>query len=486
MLIFLSFLLVVLAYPPFNLGILSLFFLVPFFLSLAEAKDFKSILGRTLVFGFIFHLYNSWPILVLNKYVAFWPTLAWIGFSFLGALFFLLLACAMQKNKKISFALGLSAAWVVMEYLRSLGFLGTTQGALAYFLAQYPVLLQSASFWGMYGITFIIALTNALVVLFIQAKNKERAMLVGLIFLIWAGLFIWGIKELSQVPSWLGPPLKIALIQGNIPQDKKLNYDLVIPNTNQHMQLTKNMIKYKKVDLVIWPETAINAYFNRMPIIREYVFDFLQKDQIYLLTGAPYYENGKAFNSIFLLSPQRQMLARYDKEKLVAFGEYLPFRNLLMWMFKDSGFFMNDYYSSHFHELMKYKNISFAPLICFESLFPDLVRSRVLTGADALLTVTNDAWFFYPFAAQQHAWAGILRAVENRKFFIQSANTGLSFVADPYGRVLIMSQLNQEAVLYQEVYPVKNLTFYTLCGNFVVLASFFLLFGLLLLRRFFA
>ncbi len=494
MLIFLSLILLVLAYPPFNLGILILFAFIPLFISLFYAKDFKSTLGQALFFAFAFHLYSSWPILVLNKYVGFWPTLAWIGFSLYGALFFLLPSGAVYflKDKpagnfrKISFILGLSSAWVMMEYFQSFGLLATTQDSLAYFLSDYPVLLQSASFWGMYGISFLIILANVLLALFMVEKNKGRWVWLGIFLLIWGGNAFWGAGQMAQKLPQAQASYNLALIQGNIPQEKKLDYNLMIPNVEKHKLLTRQAKeKNKGIDLVIWPETAINAYLNRTPAVREYIFDFLQKEQIVLLTGASYYESNRAYNSIYLINSQRQVLGRYDKENLVAFGEYLPFRSLLLGLFKDSGFFAMDYSSNPVPVVLRYKDLSIAPLICFESLFPDLVRKRVLMGANFILTLTNDAWFVYPFAAQQHARAGVLRAIENRKFFAQAANTGISFVADPYGRVLIKSILNQESILMQKVYPLSGQTFYSKWGNFVVGLSFMFLLLAFFLRRFF-
>jgi len=167
------------------------------------------------------------------------------------------------------------------------------------------------------------------------------------------------------------------------------------------------------------------------------------------LIGTPYDNQwGKAYNSLIAFSPSGEVIGRYDKQRLVPFGEYLPARFLLYPLLKKTDFFSSDFNCGQSNaQLFDVKGIKIGAVICFESTFIEPLKDRVNRGAKLMLTVTNDAWFGSSSAAYEHLSCGVFRAIENRKYFIQTGNTGFSAVIDPYGRIQAMTGLNERRAL---------------------------------------
>ena len=157
------------------------------------------------------------------------------------------------------------------------------------------------------------------------------------------------------------------------------------------------------------------------------------------------------FVTITVFSPAGKAVSRYDKERPVPFGEYLPFRKILYPVLKGVGYYDSEFAGNPETEVIKAKNLNIATAVCFESTFPDLIRKRVKKDSDFILVVTNDAWFGSSAALEQHLNAGILRAIENRRYLIQAGNTGISAVVDPFGRVLKKTKINQQEILTFEI-----------------------------------
>jgi apolipoprotein N-acyltransferase len=170
----------------------------------------------------------------------------------------------------------------------------------------------------------------------------------------------------------------------------------------------------------------------------------------WLVFGTPYYDGSRGYNSIAVLSPSGEITSRYDKQRLVPFGEYLPFRWVLYPFLKTTGFFDGDFSAAPKVSPIVINGVPVGAAVCFESTFTGTMRERA-KGTKFLLTVTNDGWFGDSAAASQHLDAGVFRAIENRQYFIQAANTGISALIDPNGRVLKRSQLNKREILTFEV-----------------------------------
>ncbi|MFH0887033.1 MAG: apolipoprotein N-acyltransferase, partial [bacterium] len=259
-------------------------------------------------------------------------------------------------------------------------------------------------------------------------------------------------------------------IQPNIPQEVKLS-----PNSFRHIASKLFQISNKAVglkpDIVFWPETAILGYLPYHREIAQEIRSFNRKNYVYLISGFPHYTGFKEiFNSAYLFSPQGRLVSRYDKQHLVPFGEYLPFRPILRPLLFGIELLDDEYSFGKIKEpfVTPFGNIGM--LICFESTFPYMVRDRINHGAQFLVCLTNDAWFFdYP-APYQHINAAIMRAVENRTYFIQAANTGVSAIIDPYGRVVVSRGVGEEGAMFGRIgiRDKNEVSFYSRYGEWVV------------------
>jgi len=211
--------------------------------------------------------------------------------------------------------------------------------------------------------------------------------------------------------------------------------------------------------------------------------DLVRSSRVPLLFGSPalrFYPNGRPYlmNSAYLMSHDGILLGRYDKRHLVPFGEYIPLHSSLLFFLDKLVEGIGDFeagtqavvlplpsreaqFSSHPSD----GKAAFGVVICYEVIFPNLVREFAANGADFMVTITNDAWFGKSAAAYQHFGMVVLRAVENRRAFARAANTGISGFIDPQGRILRATPIFEEAAFTGRIPLDRTLTFYTNYGD---------------------
>jgi apolipoprotein N-acyltransferase len=462
--IFLSILsgaLLALAFPKFNFYWIAWVALIPFLAVLYRTDGWKDSLlcgffFAVTFFGIDFLWFNS-----LNRFVGWWIVMGWLAFVLFQTLFILFFCflhnwfCSQKLTQSVAkFGLALFTAfiWALIEWLRSLGPLGAINGVLGYTQVQFLPLIQFAALTTVYGVSFLIVLLNASLAQFLQDRNKWKAPVFTV--LLMAGIVIYGNVEMKSAPVESRGFAKLALIQANIDQKDKLDTSKVGAIFEIHKRLSLSAAQ-QKPDIVIWPETAIFTYllFDRELL---YAVKQLAVDTgAWLIMGTPHYAGGKAYNSVISLSPEGEIVSRYDKQHLVPFGEYLPFRGFLYPVLKGIKYYEAEFNSNPRPQLIEAAGLKLAAAICFESVFPGIIRQRVNKGSDFILLVTNDGWFGDSSAPYFHLNAAVFRAIENRQYFIQVGNTGFSAVIDPYGRVLKKSQLNQQEILIFDL-PIKS------------------------------
>jgi apolipoprotein N-acyltransferase len=269
----------------------------------------------------------------------------------------------------------------------------------------------------------------------------------------------------------------VSVIQGNIEQDQKWDPAYQMQVTSVYERLTLKAAK-QRPDLVLWPETATPFYFNSPGgADREQTANlerFVKRNHIPILFGSPTYEvlPGRVVhlrNSAFLLSPEGTALAEYHKFHLVPFGEYVPLKSVLFFVDKMVQA-IGDFQAGREYTVMAVpvpgqQDVKVSTVICYEIIFPDLVRRFVDKGATVITTITNDAWFGRTAAPYQHFSMAVLRAVENRVPIARAANTGISGFIDANGKVLQTSGIFVEADLMQALAPGSTKTFYTHYGD---------------------
>lgn len=446
--------LAMLAFPKFDLYFTAWFALVPLFICLEQEEDWKKALAAGFVFGLVFASGAYFWLTSLSKWAGPAGWAAWAAFSLYQSLYCVLFAGIafffMKNLPRYAGVFAVPAAWISVEWIRSLGEFGAPGGLLGYTQYLNIPLIQIARFSGVYGVSFLIVMVNyGLAGVFLKdAKQRDKLfpVLAGIVLL--SAAYYYGNTRINEGRFIKGALIRVAVVQPNIEQEAKLVPGNAASLIRSLSALTASV--QGTPELIIWPETAVMGYLEFDKALLGTVSKEASRAGAALITGAFHSEKGRYYNSMFALLPGGMIAGRYDKQHLMPFGEYLPFRELTYALLKSTGYFENDQSPGTDAKLLPAGKYRIGCMICFESLFPDLVRKRS-KGADFLLTITNDAWFGSSAGAYQHIMAGPFRAVENRKYFIQAANSGISAIIDPYGRFIASTGLGERTVLSGEI-----------------------------------
>ena len=373
-------------------------------------------------------------------------------------------------------ALGMWAApliFVAFEYFNGIGDMGFPWLVLGNSQTAYLPLIQYACVTGVFGVSFWVVLLN---VTALHVLLRRVPVLAGIAAL--ACMFVLpaahGFLALSRAPE--GGTTSVAVVQPNTPPVAKetrgfgYNYDILSPLTAEAAE--------KGARLVVWPETAVPAYlqgeFHRP--YRNQIQALADSLNVFIYTGTWHIEDGspaRSYNASVLFSPGGVKLPQYNKMKLVPFGERAPFPEILPFL-RQIQFSGGGYVSANFEAGKEYTVFNgpdgpFSGLICYDSIFPGLVREFAARGAELLVVITNDAWFGPTSGPFQHAEAAVFRAIENRRSVARCANTGVSILIDPYGRRTRQTGLFERAVLHSDLPLRSDLTFYTRYGDIFAL-----------------
>jgi len=480
------------AFPPFRMGFLAYFALIPFFLVLEET-DYK----ESIRWGFLFGLFVNIGTLYWINWVTVPGAIGAILYLPIYYVFYGLLHTFLRKRLgENQLYVWVPFLWTGMEYVRSLGVLGFPWNSLAYTQSYYLSLIQYVSYTSVYGASFWVVLINVIILLLIKniASNFRRTVVYFIVLIL---LFIlpWLCGKLiipgdEYVPD---EKIRVALIQGNIDPYLKWDDAFLQENLIIYDKLTRQSVAASP-QLIVWPETAVPDYFRSSKLYLNGVKSLLAEINVPLITGAPDYQFKEdneyiTFNGVFLVKPNRSDLQIYHKIHLVPFGERVPFteRFPLLKAFLER-FEMGEGNFSEGDDVVSFKvpfirsdslaqnkkparEFIMAPaVVCFESVFPELVRKFILNGSDILIVITNDAWFERSSAPYQHAQMAVFRAIENRVSIARCANTGVSMFIDPYGRTLSATPIFEEKTLVDSIPLKKQTTFFTRFGNVFTIA----------------
>ena len=268
-----------------------------------------------------------------------------------------------------------------------------------------------------------------------------------------------------QGSKWPEHTVKAGIIQGNVDPEEKWANSLE-DNLSHYRELSS---KATDIDVIIWPEAAIPAFFNQSLFVRSYLRNLAEELNTSILTGSlarDYLENGEfqSFNSAFLIRLGEDEFERYDKIHLVPGGERMPFQSLIP-AIGNLNFGQAEFTPGTDYHIFRIDSSGFGVMICFESIFPDIARNFTRNGADFLVNITNDGWYGKSAEPYQQALLTRYRAIENRRSLIRSANTGISYFIDGYGRFIKKSRLEEDAVLISDIPIYKEETFYCKYGD---------------------
>ncbi|MEA3470857.1 MAG: apolipoprotein N-acyltransferase, partial [Thermodesulfobacteriota bacterium] len=381
--------------------------------------------------------------------------------------------------------------WTILEYGKSQLLTGFPWENLGHSLYEQLSLIQIADITGIYGITFLIVFINCLLFDLLTVKVKKTLLtefVVGaLLLLVVLGYGFYRVNDIETAARNIDP-VNVSLVQGNIDQSMKWDPLYQSKTLDLYRRLSMEAAE-SNPRIIVWPETAAPFFFQDNIHKRDDVLNLAETAGSYLLFGSPSYErkDGRNYlkNSAYLVSPSKEILGRYDKVHLVPFGEYVPLKEFLFFIDKlvaGAGDFIP---GDGFRPLMV-EGKKAGVLVCYEGIFPEIGREYKKNGADLFVNITNDAWYGRTSAPYQHLSMIAFRAVENRVPIVRAANTGISAIISPTGKIVSKTPLFKRAILNGNVKIFDYDTFYTRYGDlFVYICIVFMIaiFSVSLIRR---
>lgn len=478
-----------LSFPPFEFSFLGWIALAPLVLACAGAAPRRAaflgwLAGAVFFTGTLYWLRHvSWPGAVA---LAFYCALYFMPFS----VFISLRRCgwrSMNGLKNIVWMIEAAAVWAASEYLRAIVITGFPWNLLGTSQYKEPAFIQIAEWSGVYGLSALMVLfsTASAVTVLQYAAGLRRvyrmhAELLGAMLAV-AAVWSFGLHILLTEGGPEDPPIRVALIQPNIPEVG--NWELADPELiyERLEKLTAYALHTPELDLIIWPETALPDFVRFSQRSAELVRQLAEKgvpllagsmDMTWRPDGQPDY-----YNASMLFDTRGDLLGVYYKQHLVLFGEYIPFEGkipLVNALTPIGSSFTPGQTASMLR--IPGEPRGFCVLICFEDSLPYLARRAARAGAAWLVNQTNDSWFDPDSGSAQHLANAIFRSVETRLPMLRCANTGMTCSIDRFGRITQTLAPRTEGFQVAEMVPNGtggDLTFYVRHGDLFAQACLF-------------
>jgi apolipoprotein N-acyltransferase len=339
-----------------------------------------------------------------------------------------------------------TAWWVTLEWVRGkFLFGGFGWNGIGVSQHQTLPLIQIASITGVYGVSALLVLGNFAIYFtarrfLYQPREQMTARRLSwelyAVVALMCGVFMFGIHEIRKSDG-KARGLRVALVQGNIPQSLKFDPREKLMILERYRVLSERAALLKP-ELVIWPETAMPGALRYEMDSYSLATNVAAKAGAPLLTGTmdvtPGSNPSEWFNAAVLMQPDGRLTGLYRKIHLVAFGEYVPLRKIVpvfKWLTPIDGSFER----GHTYDVFQVNGFRFGTVICFEDTLPDLYRRFVQRGVDFMVNLTNDGWFKDSPAAEMHLANAVFRAVETRRPLVRCTNNGVTCIVDEYGHV---------------------------------------------------
>ncbi|MEM5528845.1 apolipoprotein N-acyltransferase [Gammaproteobacteria bacterium AS21] len=473
-----------LAFAPFNLFACALITPAILYLLLKNQNVKQAcLLGWLYGLGF-FGTGVSWVYVSIHTYGYTHPIVAatlTLLFCAALAILFLLQAWLYQKYfSAIHSALSFGVIWLLFEWLRSWLFTGFPWLYLGYSTLDTPLSVYAVigGVWLNSALVIVISLSLAMIV--VKRSTRQLVISVSLITLIIGTSFVIP----TQWTHSSGAKIDIAIVQPDIAQQTKWQGNQLGNIVERYYQMSKPLIGN---NVIIWPETAIPSFYQNVDGFFAPLVTAQQQQGGSIISGLPMQEpdnnhpDGRRIHNSILNMTQGSY---YHKQRLVPFGEYVPFQA----EFRDLFNFLNipeltfSIPEVKNQPLLSVGDYHYSTAICYEIAYPELVRQYSKT-ADIILTVSNDTWFSHSIGPDQHFQIARMRAVENGRWLIRSANNGITAVVDAQGKVVDIAPRYTQAVLKSSVQPLQGLTPYQRLGVWPLLAGYFAFLLWVLVRR---
>ena len=367
-------------------------------------------------------------------------------------------------------------AWVTTELGRQYVWDGFPWALLGYSQVTFLPVAQLASVVGVYGLSGLLAAAAASLTAIVLASGRWRwmpaaGMTTAVVAIgLWGGARMRGGELTSQ-----GEVVTTAVVQGNIAQEDKWNPALRDIITDQYLAMTREALVHRGATFILWPESSTPFLFERDLTRGGEIRRLARESGATLLIGSDQVEPVKAssatekpeelyYNAAFLVKPDGDVGAVYRKMHLVPFGEYVPLKSLLFFVGPIVEA-VSAFSPGRDPVLLPVGTHLVSTAICYEVIFPSLIRRFVLDGSEMLTTITNDAWYGRSSAAYQHWEQAAMRSIEQGRYMARAANTGISGFVDPYGRVLQKTDLFHPAVLVADLRFIQSRTIYGRIGD---------------------
>ncbi|HEU0174598.1 MAG TPA: apolipoprotein N-acyltransferase [Blastocatellia bacterium] len=492
-----SALLLILSFPPFEMSFLAWIALAPLLKVIAGGVTTRRALWLGWLAGFEFTFFaENW---IAHSMTHFGQMLTGIAyavamlFAAVLAIFPAIFAAALAKlTRKFGWqALAFApVVWVATEWLRPI-VTGVTWNALGVSQARHFRIASLSRLGGVYLVSAEIVAASALIVLALKFRERAVVRAAAGLFLFAAVFFMLPPQLQRAEPG--GATVTVVGVQPNLPPDSAVTER----DLDNVIRLTKEAISRapeKRADIVIWAESPLALFYENDPAVREILDGLARETGSYLITSTATREDQRYFNSVHTISPHSNSqfdvkpLRRYDKIRLVPFGEYVPWRpalgrfvptivgdftpgneavvNLLRLGAERTVITTGEggAPSAAIERTTNYVRVG--SFVCYEAAYPNLVRRFAQNGATLLVNVSNDAWFGNTAGARQHLMHAMMRAIENDRDLLRVTNSGISALVTADGRVVEPLPMFTSGAQVWQARARSVRTFYTQHGDY--------------------
>ncbi len=438
---------------------------------------------------FIYHWFiNLYPLDFVdldNASSAVVVAAGWLGLPILQAavgglifvVFRLMAKSLMFERMPLLRPFAFASLWVIFEWSATIGWTGVPWGRLALGQVKMLPILQSASLFGSYFVTWLLVAVNGLLAYWLLYRTRQVLCGTVAATLFCSNLLYGSLSMLLNKPTEENL-MRVAVVQGNVNSHDKWGSEAWRKTKQAYGDLTRRAAE-EGAELVVWPETALPYDLSWENEPRQFVCDLARECDVTLIVGALYYDE-EDYNALFLVEPDGTFREEfYAKRHLVPFGEYVPMRDLIMTLIPplaNLSALDGDLAAGIDSALFETEWGELGSLICFDSIYEELALDSVRDGADLLLISSNDSWFYDSAAVYQHLAQAQLRAIESGRDIARAANTGISAVITSEGAVTEQIDPLIEGYRVADVEWIDAPTLYTLIGNtFVYLSILFVL-----------
>ena len=475
---------------------------VPFalvFLNIGKAERARAVFPKAFLFGLSFYTVGySWLCeLYPMDFIGFDRTesllVILLAITAVPSLHALILAACATVCKAVAgkasapvTALAFPCAILFTEYLQSLGALAFPWCRVFVSQAAFPVLLQSASLFGSYGLTALVLTVNLLIAYAWIAPKRRRIFLGAALSLFSVNLLFGAVRMNLSERRFVRedtPRFDAVVLQGNIPSDRKWNGNVGDMFTRYLALCDQALGQFgdnesasgeTRGTLVLTPETALPVSIDAHSGYAEILSRYAEENEASLAVGAFAKLSAGSGNSIFVFTPDGEISEPYTKRHLVPFGEYLPYRAFFerfLPALAEINVLSEDQAAGTDAVLFDSPVGKIGSLICYESIFPELARENVRAGAEILLIATNDSWFGSSGALRHHLAQAQMRAIENNVPVLRAANTGISALIAPDGRIVRSLGANLTGTLSASLPYGAGATLYSVLGDIILFAA---------------